>query len=42
MLMPTDIDERHASRESIMPQGLLDRMTDGEKRDLITFLESLE
>lgn len=42
MLMPIDIDERHASRESIMPQGLLDQMTDGERRDLITFLESLE
>ena len=42
MLMPTDIDDRHASALSIMPAGLLDCMTDDEKKDLITFLESLE
>ena len=42
MLMPTDIEDRHASGQSIMPAGLLDRMTDDEKKDLVTFLESLE
>jgi putative membrane-bound dehydrogenase-like protein len=42
MLKPDQIDERRESKESIMPRGLLDRATDTELRDLITYLESLK
>jgi putative membrane-bound dehydrogenase-like protein len=41
MLLPADIDERRESKESIMPKGLLDALTDDEIRDLFAYLESL-
>lgn len=41
MLLPADIDERRESKESIMPNGLLDSSSDNEIRDLWAYLESL-
>jgi hypothetical protein len=36
----TDIVERHESKTSLMPEGLVDALTDGELRDLLAFLMS--
>lgn len=38
-VLPTEIEERRSSAESLMPAGLLTRCTPTEVRDLIAFLE---
>ena len=36
----TDIQHRTPSPKSIMPDGLVDQMTDGELRDLMAFMKA--
>jgi len=37
-LHPNEIERRQASAQSIMPEGLVDQLTEQELRDLVAFL----
>ena len=40
VLAKADIDERHESNLSMMPEGILEKLTDEELRNLIAYLAS--